>query len=28
MGLVSLPQLQESQYNDFALKLREIGGVL
>lgn len=28
MGLVSLPQLQESQYNNFALKLREIGGVL
>ena len=28
MGIVSLPQLQESQYNDFALKLREIGGVL
>lgn len=28
MGIVSLPQLQENQYNDFALKLREIGGVL
>lgn len=27
-GLASLPDLQEDQYNAFALKLREIGGTI